>query len=257
MKDLVNSYVEWIRQGLKVTEVKGGWHEIVTPFLNHKNDMIELYAKQDKDLIVLSDGGNTINELKLSGLDVDKSPKRIEELNSILRSFGLQRESGREISVKTDKKRFPEVKHRLIQAILSIDDMFMLSEPKIKSFFVEDVSDFFELNDIIFVKDTLFTGKSGFTHKFDFTLPKIKKRHETAVKVINNPRKDSVGNVIWMIEDTRLTRPNTDSLVILNDDNEIAGGVYEALEKYNITSLNWSNRNTELKDLLPSPLINN
>ncbi len=249
MKDLVNSYVEWIRKGLTIREVNGGWHEIVTPFLNHKNDMIELYAKQEKDSIILSDGGNTINELKLSGLDVDKSPKRVEELNSILRSFGIQREKGREISVRTDKKRFPEVKHRLIQAILSIDDMFMLSEPKVKSFFVEDVSDFFELNDIIFVKDTLFTGKSGFTHKFDFTLPKIKKRQETAVRVINNPRKDIVGNVIWMIEDIRLVRPNTESLVILNDIHEITSNFYDALEKYNIPSLNWSNRNENIERL--------
>lgn len=249
MKYLVDSYIEWIREGLIIREVNGGWHEIVTPFLNHKNDMIELYIKQDGEQIVLSDGGNTINELKLSGLDIDKSPKRLEELNVILRSFGLQKNGSRDILVKTDKKKFPEVKHRLIQAILSIDDMFMLSEPKVKSFFIEDVGEFFELNEVVFVKDTLFTGKSGFTHKFDFTLPKIKKRQEIAVRAINYPRKDIVGSALWTIEDTRLVRPSTDGLIILNDSIEIATDIYSALDEYKIPYLNWSQRNENLENL--------
>lgn len=245
MKYLVDSYVEWIRQGLIIREVKGGWHEIVTPFLNHKNDMIELYIKEEGEQITLSDGGNTINELKLSGLDISKSAKRSEDLNVILRSFGLQRvNNGKEISVKTDKKRFPEVKHRLIQAILSVDDIFMLSEPKVKSFFIEDVSVFFELNDVVFVKDTMFNGKSGFTHKFDFTLPKIKKRAEIVVRAINHPRKDIVGSTLWMLEDTKLSRPNTQGLVILNDYADISTDIYSAFDEYGITYLNWSNRNS-------------
>ena len=251
MKYLVDSYVEWIRQGLIIREVKGGWYEIVTPFLNHKNDMIELYIKEEGEQITLSDGGNTINELKLSGLDISKSAKRSEDLNMILRSFGLQRvNGGKEISVKTDKKRFPEVKHRLIQAILSVDDMFMLSESKVKSFFVEDISDFFELNDVVFVKDTLFTGKSGFTHKFDFTLPKIKKREETAVRAINNPRKDIVGSSLWMLEDTKQNRPNTQGLIILNDTLiDVSSDIYSALDQYNIPFLKWSERNNHLSQL--------
>ena len=151
---------------------------------------------------------------------------------------------------RSDKKKFPEVKHRLIQAILSIDDMFMLSEPKVKSFFIEDVSDFFELNDVVFVKDTLFTGKSGFTHKFDFTLPKIKKREETAVRAINSPRKDIVGSSLWMLEDTKQNRPNTQGLIILNDSiMDISTDIYSALDQCNIPHLNWSERNNHLVNL--------
>lgn len=248
MKHLIDSYVDWIREGLSFREVRGGWYEIVTPFLNHKNDMIELYIKEEGDSIILSDAGNTINELKLSGLDVSKSQKRLEDLNIILRSFGLQRNGNKEIFIKTDRKRFPEVKHRLIQAILSIYDMFMVSEPRVKSFFIEDISDFFELNDIVFVKDTMFTGKSGFNHKFDFTLPKIKKRQEIAVKAINHPRKDLVGNSLWMLEDTRLNRPSTEGLIILNDSMEVSSDIYSALDEYNIRHLNWSDRNNNLQE---------
>jgi hypothetical protein len=243
MEELVNSYVEWIRKGISLRELSNGWHEVVTPFLNHKNDMIELYLKkQENEQITISDGGNTINELTLSGVDIDRSKKRMEELNIILRSFGISRTEKNELLTNTDTKKFPETKHRLIQAILCIDDMFMLSSPKVESFFIEDVTTFFELNDIIFVKDTSFIGKSGFSHKFDFTLPKIKQRKEVAIKAINSPRRDKISSAIWMIEDTRLVRPETEGLIIINDENDIPNDIHQALKKYNIPYFAWSSR---------------
>lgn len=250
MKHLIDSYVNWIRESTTLRNVGHGWHEIVTPFLNHKNDMIELYVRQEgNEKIILSDGGNTVNELKLSGLDIDKSKKRLDEFNTILRSFGLHKDEKKEISIVTDTKKFPEVKHRLIQAILSIDDMFMLSEPKVESFFTEDVAVFFELNDILFVKDTSFVGKSGFSHKFDFTLPKIKDRKELAIRAINKPRKDIIGGVMWTIEDMRIVRPNTDGLVIINDENGVNDDIHQALNEYHIPYIGWSNRKDELTKL--------
>src|SRR5690606_992307 len=149
----------------------------------------------------ISDGGTTISELKLSGVDIDRSNKRTNELNTILRSFGISKSEENELIAKADAAKFPEVKHRIIQAILSIDDLFVLSKPKVESFFIEDVTTFFELNDVIFVRDTTFVGKSGFSHKFDFTLPKIKQRREIAIKAINSPRKDRIESVMWMLED--------------------------------------------------------
>lgn len=242
MKNLINSYVDWLKQGLTLREVRDGWHELVTPFLNHSNDMIELYLKQENDNIYISDGGNTINELVLSGVDLKRSRKRMEELDIILRSFGISKNSVDELYVTTDVKKFPEVKHRFIQAVLSIDDMFMLSQPKTESFFIEDVGNFFDLNEVIYVKDTSFIGKSGFTHKFDFTLPKIKQRKEVAIKTINTARKDKIGSLMWMIEDTRLVRPETEGLIIINDENEISNDIHQALKEYQIPYFAWSNR---------------
>lgn len=249
MKELVNSYVEWIRKGLSLREVGNGWHEVVTPFLNHRNDMIELFLKQENEQIIISDGGNTLNELILSGVDIDRSSKRIDELNTILRSFGISKNGGNELFAKTDEKKFPEVKHRLIQAVLSIDDLFVLSKPKVESFFIEDITTFFDLNEVIYVKDTTFIGKSGFSHKFDFTLPKIKQRKEVTIKALNSPRKDRIGDVIWMIEDSRLLRPDMEGLVIINNENEIPSDIYSALNEYKIPFFAWPQRNDNLHRL--------
>lgn len=250
MKALVNSYVEWMKEGFSLRSLDNGWHEVVTPFLNHRNDMIELYLKQEGDTILISDGGITINELKLSGVDIDRSKKRTKQLDIILNSFGISSIQN-ELTVKTNKAEFPQVKHRIIQAILSIDDLFMLSKPKVESFFIEDVTTFFELKEVIYVPNATFVGKSKFSHKFDFTLPKIKQRKETAIKAINAPRKDRIESVIWMLEDTRIVRPETEGLLILNDEqSEISVEIRQALNQYNIPYFGWSKRHENLNKLM-------
>ncbi|MBL3655081.1 DUF1828 domain-containing protein [Fulvivirga sediminis] len=251
MIELVNSYVDWIKKGISLREVGDGWHEMITPFLNHKNDMIEIYLRKESDgSISISDAGVTLSELKLSGIDIDRSEKRAKELDIILRSFGILRTENNELIAKTTTKNFPQVKHRVIQAILSIDDLFVLAKPKVESFFIEDVITFFELRDVIYVRDTTFIGKSGFSHKFDFTLPKIKQRKEVAIKAINTPRKDRIESVMWMLEDTRLVRPETEGLLILNDENEISSEVQRALEEYNIKYFEWSKREDNIPNLV-------
>ncbi|MFP4096769.1 MAG: DUF1828 domain-containing protein [Cyclobacteriaceae bacterium] len=251
MIELVNSYVDWIKKGISLREVGDGWHELVTPFLNHRNDMIEIYLRQEPDgSILISDAGTTLNELKLSGIDIERSGKRANELETILRSFGITKTEKNELIVKTTTKNFPQVKHRIIQAILSVDDLFVLSKPKVESFFIEDVMTFFEIKDVIFVRDTTFIGKSGFSHKFDFTLPKIKQRKEVAIKAINTPRKDRVESVMWMLEDTRLVRPETEGLLILNDESEISSEIQRALEEYNISYFEWSKREENISKLV-------
>ncbi len=249
MKYLIDSYIDWLKEEISIRELKGGWHEIVTPFLNHRNDMIELYVRQEGEQILISDAGNTLNEVRLSGLELNKSPKRLEELNTIIRSFGLQRNALKEITALTNKQNFPEVKHRFIQAILSIDDMFMLSSPRVENFFIEDITTFFEINEVIFVKDTSFVGKSGFSHKLEFTLPKIKDRKEVAIKAINSPRKDKIGSVMWMLQDIKIVRPNTNGLVIINDEHDIPKDIYKALSEYDIPYFPWSKRYENLENL--------
>lgn len=248
MKDLINKYVEWIREGMSFRQL-GDWYEITTPFLNHHNDYLEIYVKPENGKFVLTDGGSTINELRLSGLNLERSEKRILEFNTILNGFGIKKR-GDELIANTTEKNFPEAKHRLIQAMLAIDDMFMLSEPKVESFFIEDVAEFFEVKEISSIRDTIFAGKSGFSHRFDFSIPKSKKRNETLIRAINTPRQDTIGAVLWAFEDTKTVRLNSDGIVILNDKSEVPSTIIDALEEYGLTGYKWSDREELAKKLV-------
>ncbi len=247
MKQLIDKYVQWIKEGLSFRQI-GEWTEITTPFMNHNNDLISVYVKKNGDRYYLSDNGQTINELSLSGVNIDRSEKRSQELTSILNGLGIKRERS-ELFTHTDEKKYPESKHRLIQAILSVDDMFMLAESKVESFFLEDVINFFELNEVRYISDVMYSGRSGFTHKFDFSIPKSKKNPETIIKAINTPRRDTIGTVLWSFEDTKSNR-DASGLVILNDKESIHSDIFDALKEYQLEYIKWSERQSSVPRLV-------
>lgn len=256
MEELIKSYVDFLSSKMHIRALEHGWNEIITPFLNHNNDMVSIYVKKTSDTnIQLSDGGETINELELSGLNIIRSKKRLEHMNCILNSYGIDRKGNGELSVMTTKEAFPQVKHRLLQAIMAIDDMFVLTTEKVESFFVEDVENYLNLNEIMYTRDVMFMGKSKFAHNFDFSIPvrQDNKQKNFLTKAINNPRKDILKAAIFMIDDVRAIRDGIEGLFIINDEKGISDNfkseVIEATHQYNISFIEWSDREDAFSEL--------
>ena len=66
MKDLIESYIGWLKQKINYKEING-YFEVTTPFINHINDHIQFYLKRDdRDRIFMTDDGDTINNLVAS-----------------------------------------------------------------------------------------------------------------------------------------------------------------------------------------------
>ena len=136
MKDLIHSYTEWLKQKINYKEINGHY-EVTTPFVNHINDQIQFYLKRDtRDRIFMTDDGDTINNLEMAGVDVS-TPARQQELHSILNGFGVLLK-GNELTIMATPATFPMRKHNFIQAMLSIDDLFILASPKVETFFLEE-----------------------------------------------------------------------------------------------------------------------
>jgi hypothetical protein len=248
MKELIDAYIEWLKNGIHIRELDNGWSEIITPFLNHRNDMIEIYAKKNGDEILLSDACVTITDLGLMGVDFNtRSQKRLDELNVVLNSFGVTKNSDNELIIKTSVSNFARDKHRFLQAIMSVDDMFILSKQKVENFFLEDVATFLDTYEIPYAKDAFFTGKSGLMHKFFFIIPKGKRQSDTIIRAINYPKKDVIVNAMFMISDTQEVREKTQGVLILNDSHGVSPEIKTALEEYDIFSVNWSER----QEILP------
>jgi hypothetical protein len=65
MKELIQSYLNWLNQKFSIQEVNG-FFEINTPFVNHVNDYIQIYVKQNENgSYLLTDDGETIYRLFL------------------------------------------------------------------------------------------------------------------------------------------------------------------------------------------------
>jgi len=214
--DLVNSYVEWLRHKITVEDINGIC-EITTPFLDRHNDRLQIYVRRSDSGLILTDDGYTITDLRLSGCDFT-TEKRRQILHSILNGFGVQRNED-ELFVNARLDNFPQKKHNLVQAMLSINDLFVLARPMVASIFKEDVERYLRLHEIRYTPSVNFVGRSGFTHFFDFVIPASRAKPERILRAINRPNRQNITSLIFSWDDTREVRePESTAYGVLNDE---------------------------------------
>lgn len=245
-EDIVEAYLKWIKDNTFFNKISNNnVVKISVPFLDRHNDYIEVYIKNaGKDKVRLTDDGATIADLLMSGMEMN-SPKRQQVFYSILRGHGVQIEKD-ELYVDTDIKNIGYKKHNLIQAILAVNDMAYLSRESVASFFKEDVELFFLSKEILFTKDIKLTGKSGFDHTLDFIIPKSSKKDERIIKIMNKANRSNIESSIFAFSDLQGTRENAKNIVMYNDlAMKPAVENLEALEKYEVFSIPWTDRNSQ------------
>ena len=252
MKDLLDPikvkerYINWLEHEISVNKI-GEYLEITSPFLDRYNDYLQVYAKLEvDDEIILTDDAYIINNLQMSGVDINSS-KRKQVLESFLNKYNVKLEEDALVT-KSGIEDFPQKILFLMQAMLNIDDMFMLSQNKVASIFLEDVTEFLDSRDIFYSKDVSFVGKSGFIYSYEYLLQRTKEKPERLCKVINNPNKQNFQNTIFMWNDTKETRDNNSQLIVfLNDENKIDATVIEGFKNYNVNTIPWSERENHLE----------
>ena len=250
MITFVKDYIHWLENKYSIKEINNHY-ELNTPFLNHMNDYIQIYIKNNgNNLYTLSDDGETISNLELIGIDLN-NPNRKRELDIILNGFGVILNNRKELTIQSNYKDFPKKKHNILQAILAVDDLHLLAQPKSEQFFIEDVINFLSDIHVRFSKNIVLQGKSSFQHKFDILIPPSEFSKERIIKVISNPKKNNVIPSLFAFEDTKLERDSIGILFINDIHHEIGSDIHQAISKYEILELAWSQRiNDNFKELL-------
>jgi Domain of unknown function DUF1828./Domain of unknown function DUF1829. len=220
------------------------------PILDRHNDALQIYLKKEGSDLILTDDGYTIRDLTLSGFELN-TEKRKKLFDSILKGFGVKQEND-ELIVESNFENFPQKKHNFIQAILAINDLFILSSPNVESFFREDVERFLNLNLIRFIPSVKFTGKSGFDHYFDFVIPASRHNSERVIRTLNKATRQNITSLIFSWNDIKDVRTiSSKMLVVLNDvDYKINPEYVSALKQYSLLPIEWSKREEYLPILL-------
>lgn len=250
MKDinrLIKTYVDYLHMNFDIEKLEKNIYKVTTPFLDRRNDHITIYIILEKDKIKITDDSYTIDDLELEGLSFTK--KREIELNRILLGYGIHKKNN-ELFVITDRSSFAQKKHNFIQALLTINDMYLLSSQKVSTFFIDDVREYFDKKELIYTDNISIEGKSKIIHKFDFLIPKqiTPYKKEALIKTINTPKIENIKAILFSFEDVKNNRPDK-GFVVLNDKTPINEKIYEALNNYNITPLHWSNINNDYSKL--------
>jgi hypothetical protein len=240
---LIDSYVGWLRQGLSAEDA-GEACELTTPFLDRHNDHLQVYAVRRNGNITLSDDGYILSDLRTSGLDVD-TPKRKMVLDSVLNGLGVKVE-GAQLMIEASPSNLGQRLHSLVQAMLAINDMFVMAQPRVASLFFEDVKMFLERHEVRYTARVKLAGKSGYDHGIDFLIPRSPKRPERILQAIASPKRDNIFAYLWTLSDTRAARTaesQVEAYAFLNDQGQLVGGdVLEALTTYEVVPAVWSDR---------------
>lgn len=187
--ELQNNYVSWLRNRYNFTDLSQDVVKIETPFLDSSFDYIVMYVERLKnDKLIITDDGWTIDNLISEGISFSKQSKtRIKMLDEIATSFGVDYDlSTKEVSIRTDIDQFPEAKHRLLLALMRINDLSFFNTTNVKNSFVDDVKDLLDLNDILYSPNIIIPGSGGLNFHFDFSVPVVG-ANEKLVRTIATP----------------------------------------------------------------------
>ena len=238
---LVNSYVDWLKAKIRTVDINGIC-EITTPFLDRHNDRLQIYLQRHAQGLRLSDDGYIIGDLESSGCSLESRQRR-QMLQTILNGFGVQEADG-ELFIEASQENFPRKKHALLQAMLTVNDMFMTSKHRVTSLFIEDVQRYLEESNVRYTQNVDIVGKSGFPQKFNFVIPHTRNNPERLLKAINHPSRESATGVLFAWTDTREVRPpNSQMFAVLNDaEKSLSQDILSAFGYYEVKTILWSDR---------------
>ena len=135
---VVQRYTNWLRESSETKCFDNGICEITLPLLNRRRSWIQIFATRTESGVLLSDYGETIGDLRFSGFDIDDTETRREQLNSILRSFGVKLVGKDELQILTSEEELPDYMNEMIQCMLTVDLMIYTAPHTVAQLHEED-----------------------------------------------------------------------------------------------------------------------
>lgn len=239
---IIDEYSRWVKSNMTPIQ-QGNAVRIITPMLDRNNDFMAVLIGESPDGgYVITDLGETVGDLELLGVSLS-TPKRIETLDGFVRGYGVSRSENGELFVRCSRSEIVMKMNMLIQAMASVDDMFMLSQDSVRELFMNDVGNWLLENDIRSVEGPSFPGKSGLMYKFDYVVARSKLRPERLIKTVNKPTENNVKNALFGWQDVEDSRKGSLGYVFLNaangKDGIVPPSAIAACEAYGIKPVQW------------------
>ena len=248
IQSLLEQYRTWLRDKTSIRQVND-WVEITTPYMDRHNDLLQIYAKRSEDGFLLTDDGYILDDLEQSGWRMEGN-HRLGLLIVTLNGFGVQR-VGNELQVQVSRESFAQRKHNLVQAMLAVNDLFYLAQPRVENLFYDDVVSWLDSSQIRYVPNAKFTGASGYDHLFQFSIPRSAQQPERILRTINRPTREQAQIAAFSWIDIREVRPErARAYAILNDSaRNVSPNVLEAMRSYEVRPVIWSEREQVREEL--------
>lgn len=252
LKNIENAINEFNRTTINLSSINTNVIRIDTPFYNRHSDSIIIYASDIKNSHVkISDAGYTLDDLEADGIFLNRSKNKMDIMLRQLKSFAVNLDTEtNELYIETAMSDYAVNQNLLVQAILFVNDMFLLSNKRVTSIFLSEVSGFLEENDIRAITNRNIIGTSGMVHHFDFSIPGFKNIPERLIKIMNSPNNEFYAKAIAMdMRQSKESIPNATFYTFINDENKVDDKVINLFESENIKPVLFSEKDKCISEL--------
>ena len=254
--ELSKEYHKWLKKEIIFSTLDNDIIRIDTPFYDRHNDSIILYViPGSDDKLKITDGGYALDDLEADGISITRSKNRRKIFLSQLASYGVNyNENDNFLYIDSTIESFSNDKHRILQAMLFTNDMFLTDNKRTKTLFLEDVEKYFNTNDIRALENASFVGSTGLTHKYEFSIPGSQRRDipDKLIKVLSSPRNEMYAKVL--ATDVKYTRnvvkPNTIFYTFINNqEKDIASPILSLMSDEKIKVIPFTDRKSFVTEL--------
>ena len=242
---------EFNHRNISLSEIENGTIRIDTPYYNRHNDSLIIYAiKEKNNLIRLTDGGYTLDDLENEGINLNRSQKRKSIVVQRIKALSIDlNDETNELYTETSFDDFAINQNLLLQAMMFVNDMFVLSRNKVSSIFLSEVNGFFEDNNIRTIPNRNVIGNAGMVHNFDFAISGFKTIPERLIKVMNSSNEFYAKATAMDIIQSKEVLPHASFYTFINDENKVDDKVIKLFESEEIKPILFSERNNYIKEL--------
>lgn len=245
VKKMMDSYTNWLNEEITTANF-GEYSEITLPYLDRSNDYLQIYVKLNPNgTIELTDDGVIIGNLIMSGITFRKNSIRLKALEQIAKNFNVVID-GEDIKATATATNFPQMKHMMVQAMLSIDDLFVMNPANVKNTFIEDIATYFDANEIFYSQNISIVGRTGTPYNYEFHIQRTKDQSERFCKGINNLTLDKRDATLQRWSDTQEKRGDKSKLIVIyNDEYNVKDSIIDGFSTYDIKTVPFSQRQEE------------
>lgn len=256
---LNNQYLKWVKSRTVAKRLASGTVRIDGPFSDSYHDDLVMYVSliPHSSSILLSDDGWSNDNLESHGLYINRSPKRKKLLLDQLSIYGVSWNDGA-LEISGNVEDFGHLKSNLLQAMVFVNDMFVLAPQQTQSFFFDDVDTFFQAHDIRVIKNAAFMGETGMMHNFEFSIAGNVKVPRKLIKLLSSPNNSTFAKAVFtdIYETKRQQAEPTQFYVFLNDRNrkdepkKINPDILSLFNQITATPVLYTERERFVKDFL-------
>ncbi len=250
------AYLNFVKENTKFNDINETHTEVITPYVDPFGEGITFSVNFDGTFYTVTDDGDTIWNLELYGINVNKKGNRQNLLKSLadFNSFNIKDKT---LSKTVSKKDLGQSIHDMTQLLLDVYNFSQLHPQNVASQFLEDVNNFFFIqhkNRFNVFPEFSISGKSQLSHRFNFVF--LGSENSKLAKVYNSIDKQQVDSILasWLdtVEYRKRTYKDSEKLfIIVSSDgyNKLKQDHILALKEYDINVLNFADHDNLIKQL--------